>query len=128
MRGAPRRALLLAWMAGIFYLSHQPSLPSIPLFPFQDKVFHLVEFFVLGLLIAWNSDIVRGHRMATAALLGLACALTDEVHQAFVPGRDCSPADLAADFLGVVLALFIFRKRLRNGRGKGRAVTRPGAP
>ncbi|MBN1435108.1 VanZ family protein [Candidatus Fermentibacterales bacterium] len=116
-----RRGILFLAAMGIFFLSHQPSLPSVPLFPMQDKLFHLVEFLIFGLLLCWNDDIFRGRRVLSVALAGFAWALLDEIHQAYVPGRDCDVTDLAADWSGVLLAvLIVFRSRARRESRRAR--------
>ncbi len=116
---AARRAALLLAATGIFLLSHQPSRPSVPLFKYQDKVFHLVEFFLFGLVVIWNRDLfpLRG-RPAAMVVLGIAYAMLDEIHQAFVPGRDCSVADFAAQAAGVLLCVLVFRRLVYRGSGR----------
>ncbi len=112
-----RRAFLLAVLAGIFYLSHQPSLVIVPpLFPFQDKVLHAVEFFILGLSLLMNRDICRGHcRLWILFSGGAVWAVLDEVHQSFIPGRDCSIMDLLADLVGLCLCFTVLSGRKLPG-------------
>jgi VanZ family protein len=70
------------------------------------KVAHVTEFAVLGLLL------VRAvAREAPAFLVGIAYAVTDEVHQAFVAGRAGKPVDVAIDAAGVLLGLLVWRAR-----------------
>lgn len=108
-----RRLLVVAVAAGIFYVSHQPSLPSIPLFPHQDKLFHFGEFFLFGLVLFWNRDMFpEKGRLPGVILTGFAYSILDEVHQSFVPGRDCSVGDFLADSAGVLLAVLLARKIL----------------
>ncbi len=48
-------------------------------------------------------------------LIASVVAITDEIHQAYVPGRDASLTDVLLDFVGITLVLFfviyLFRKR-----------------
>lgn len=54
-------------------------------------------------------------RFLFAALIALMVAIADEIHQAYVPGRDASITDVLLDFAGILLVLFfvfyLFRKR-----------------
>lgn len=103
---------LLGMMVLIFVLSHQPgdnfTLPEIVNI---DKVLHALLYALLG-LAAWQalSPSWRQDHPKMAAGLVVACCLlhgiTDEWHQSFVPGRFSSTADVAADTLGGVLAVF----------------------
>jgi len=79
--------------------------PVIEQFPFRDKGVHFLEYAVLGWLCAaasrrtWPS--ASGWRTAAfAVLITVLWGLSDEVHQAFVPGRSSELADVLADFLG----------------------------
>lgn len=56
-----------------------------------------------------------------AIIFSIFYALSDELHQSFVPGRNCDLWDLAADSLGVVLvALYLrYRERLARRTDKG---------
>ncbi len=105
-----RRGSLLLMLAAIFYLSHQPSVDIIPpLFPMQDKVLHAIEFFLLFLSLLLNKDICRGfHPMLMLFSAGSLWALFDEIHQSYVPGRDCSAGDFLADIAGMVICLLIY--------------------
>jgi len=105
----------LLTVAGIiFYLSSQPALPTPPLFPHQDKLFHFLEFAGLGLVVFLNRDSWGSRPLSVMILLVLAYALADEIHQSFVPGRDCSAADLAADAAGGLFSLLLL-SRLGSG-------------
>lgn len=112
-----RRAFVLATLGGIFYLSHQPSLDIVPpLFPYQDKVLHAVEFFILGLSLLMNMDILRGRRRYLLMFsVGAAWALVDEIHQSFIPGRDCSLGDLVADLIGLCVCFILLSGRKLPG-------------
>lgn len=105
------------WMATIFVLSSIPSLKS-PLEPFYDfllrKLAHVGEYAVLsGLLFRalTASGFKTKRALATAALVSLFYAATDEWHQTFVPGREGTLRDVGVDALGVVGARFMFQKR-----------------
>jgi VanZ family protein len=110
---------LAAYSALIYALSAQPSLPAPMWFSWQDKLYHGGEYFVLGVL-AWRCFRHFIRAAPTALLAGAAfCSLyglSDEWHQAFVPGRTSSAADWLADTLGAVAATVGLRLLARAGR------------
>lgn len=88
-------------MGLVFLLSHtsHPPLPKA-LLSLSDKFLHTVEYVPLGFL--WAS-LFRGparRRVLLGWLAACLFGLTDELHQAFVPGREVSALDWAADALG----------------------------
>jgi VanZ family protein len=98
-----RWPVLMGWMALIFALSSIPNRivaaeGSLPV----DKAAHVVEFGVLSAIITWMA--ARRTRTAQAMAIGVAGSvlygLTDELHQALVPGRDPALDDLLADIAG----------------------------
>lgn len=107
-------------MGTIFYLSHQPG-DSLDLsgIPGLDKAAH---FSVYGLLAAAvlfaHSEAARKTKsLKTAAVTAATCLLygiSDEFHQAFVPGRFVSGADLAADFFGGLFICLVWLKWRRS--------------
>jgi VanZ family protein len=111
-----RRGFLFLVTFLVVYLSHQPSLkPPLELFPHQDKLFHMIEFGGLGLALVLNRDIF-GTKSPRAFMLlsGVIWAVLDEFHQSFVPGRDSSLQDVAADAAGLVIAVLIFFRLFKN--------------
>lgn len=103
-----RWAAAAAWMAVIFALSAQSSLPDLtPGLPkVEEIVGHLSAYGVLAALLWWA---LRGSGARYAAAWALALAmlygLSDEVHQHFVPGRTMTVEDLAVDLIGAGLVL-----------------------
>ncbi len=97
MRSRLAVALVVAYAALIFVLSSFSSFP-VPrgIFSF-DKVIHLVEYAVLGFLVARAWPRARWWGAAIAATL---YGVTDEIHQSFVPGRSADPFDALADAIG----------------------------
>ncbi|MBD0329953.1 MAG: VanZ family protein [Thermoleophilia bacterium] len=96
---------VVAWAAVIFALSSIPSLGTglgvwdVVL----RKLAHLTEFAILGALLT------RAVAPLAAFALGVIYAVTDEVHQHFVPGRAGRPVDVAIDALGVAIGIAALR-------------------
>ena len=93
---------------GIFTLSSFPL--TIPRrVPYNDKVAHVLIYFLLGLAYlnaAMMGFTRRGRgRMLLALLAVVIFGLLDEWHQSFVPGRVADKWDVLADALGGVAAL-----------------------
>ena len=75
---------------------------------FVRKAAHLTEYGILALL--WFRTVTNaGLRVPTGALLALAIsvasAIVDETHQAMVPSRTSSAADVLLDSIGATIAL-----------------------
>ncbi len=103
--------LALAWMGLIFWLSAQPDLPHAPE-PWLDMVVKKAGHAVLYGVLAWlylgalRGDGSPSGRVRLLALgLAVLYAVTDEVHQSFVPGRTPSPWDVVIDGIGAALAV-----------------------
>lgn len=114
-------ALLLGYE---FFLSAQsPSgMPDLgPWFWEKDKVEHALYFFFTGLLAVRAARFGEGwSHTKTAVFLLLAAVLwgcSDEIHQSYTPGRDVEIGDVAADVLGVALAVAFGEKILRKVAG-----------
>jgi len=113
MRAAIRFAPPLLLMGLIFFLSAQPDLNS-GLGAWDTilrKLAHMAEFGLLWLLW-WRALGYRGK--ALPALIAIAYAVTDELHQTTVDGRHGSPIDVLIDATGVALAVLVAR-RVRSG-------------
>jgi len=95
-------------MAAIFALSSTARIPDLP--GGTDKQVHGFTYGVLALLAA--RALTRGHLPALSAgvaaqawLIATLYGATDELHQAFVPGRTADVLDLAADAAGAFAVL-----------------------
>jgi VanZ family protein len=79
------------------------------------KLAHLTEYGILGWLLyraRRQHETVWNLIWARFALAGVALvAITDELHQHFVPSRTGSPVDVLLDLIGGLVALAILRKR-----------------
>ncbi len=133
---------VIAWMGLIFYLSHQPATVSneistgvteivvkivgkvIPYGNFDIGSFnhiirknaHFFAYLVLGILVinALRKSGVHGYRSIVIALvICVLYAVTDEVHQLFIPGRSGELRDVLIDSagasVGIGVYLLIFR-------------------
>ena len=130
-----RTALLVCWMAVIFMFSHAPAddstevshragrvIGSITMKDFEDwstnkqelfieqidhavrKSAHFTEYMILGIL--WVA-VLGTHKKGKSWLLGTCYAVTDELHQYFIPGRSCQISDMMLDSAGVAAGVFV---------------------
>lgn len=84
------------------------------------RFLHVGEYLVLGFLVlravAWEGTVRAGN---AGVSLGIAMlyALSDEIHQIYVPGRAFQVSDLLLDLTGILLGLgiyyWIYRKKER---------------
>ena len=102
----------ISYILFISILSHMSSdgLPeSSNSFSNQDKIFHLIEFFILGILIQLSflerKFKAKNEIIFLTIIFGFSIACIDELHQSFVPGRHCSINDLYFDFFGIIFIL-----------------------
>jgi VanZ family protein len=99
---------VLAWAALIFALSSVPDLGTglggwdLVL----RKIAHAAEYAVLGALLLRATG-----RAGLAFGLGVAYALSDEIHQHFVAGRHAAPLDVAIDAVGVAVGVVLWQSR-----------------
>jgi VanZ family protein len=99
-------------MGLIFFVSAQPSLPSVPAWwdLILKKSMHALAYGVLTCLYlralrgTWRDD--RRIRIASVAL-AVAYALSDEYHQTFVLGRNGNWVDVTIDSVGVLGVTFL---------------------
>lgn len=107
---------LLAWMGFIFFLSAQPDLPHPDIGWLGLALSNGAHAFAFAVLAFLWVRALEGRRFAplVAFLLTMLYALSDEFHQAFVPGRYPDPWDLLFDSLGAVLALALWLHRRRS--------------
>lgn len=103
--------LLAAYSAALYLVSSRPAVPgSLSLFPHADKVAHGGAYGIWGGLAFASLELLahprsRGARAFLAQLAAILYGTSDEVHQAFVPGRSSDGWDLVADSAGAFLAI-----------------------
>lgn len=116
---------LLAWAVVIFLLSSFPNPPGPRGAEWQSYAAHTVEYAVFAFLAArllaaiWPAS--PPWQLALAAwVLAVLYGLSDELHQAFVPGRDASLVDVAFDTIGAAMGagLAIAALRFRGPAGQ----------
>jgi len=102
---------VLVWMAAILLGTSVPSGGHLAVLGGRDKLAHVLVYAVLGLLLlrAFRGAARLATPLAAFASLavGLAYGSLDELHQAFVPTRTCSAADLLADLVGIAAAVLL---------------------
>ena len=110
-----------AMAAAILFVSSIPNLagPGNSIFGF-DKVMHIAEYSLFSWLVLRSLSRFKSDGMATLVLLCVVLVMAifaglDEYLQSFVPGRDSTVADFAADLIGAGGAAYVW-KRWTGGR------------
>ena len=91
-------------MALIFWFSGQSGAGGIP--AWASVLAHFTEYASLAALWLWALWPSLGRRsFAVAAAISFLYAISDEIHQSYVPGRFSDPWDVVVDSLGIAVAL-----------------------
>jgi VanZ family protein len=103
---------VIALMAAIFVLSHQPTVRGADRVP--DWLTHGTAYGTLAFFMARAMGTSVAQSMVSSAAVVLASTLygiSDEFHQSFIPGRHCDPWDVLKDLGGSVCGVLLFRFR-----------------
>ena len=110
-------------MCLIFLISSFPAPEELPVFPFADKLYHLLEYGLLASLIyfAREKSRPRVYPILIPFLIAFLYGISDEIHQYFVPGREADVFDALADAAGgffFPLGIHAIRHRSRTSSCK----------
>lgn len=127
---------VIVWMCVIFYLSDQVAsdssqlssgitefimngmnqiLPKLQLELvemsfFVRKAAHFTAYFILGALLlhaCWHSGFSGVRGIVLSFIIAVLYAISDEVHQLFVPGRSGEIRDVVIDSAGALSGIFV---------------------
>ncbi len=107
---------ILLYSGVIYYLSNQSKLPMPDLGIFSwDKLLHFSAYFIYGILmqiavIGAASKKTQKNQIFIVILLSSLYAVSDEIHQSFVPGRDADIFDVLADLFGALTSLLLYSR------------------
>lgn len=134
--------MMILWMGVIFYFSHQPGnissmqsgrvLEKMDLVTMEQvenhdsdirdlqfmirKFAHFTIYFILGIFIilAFKSSNFNKYTVKSF-IVGIIYAVSDEVHQHFIPGRDMKVLDICIDSIGILVGIcfiiFILKRK-----------------
>jgi VanZ family protein len=120
--------IVVIWMILIYRLSAQPTVEKVvPDVDYRLGTFnHLVRknahffiYFVLAILIINALSNSRGRRLRNfifALGFSILYAISDEIHQLFVPGRGGQVKDVFIDSMGSLLGIGIYLLVVRKSR------------
>lgn len=117
--------LSIAYIGGIFILADSPMVSDFARFnPYS--LLHIPVYGILTTLLIFSFVPIRRKsinpirptnsttRFLAVGFIALAIAIADEIHQAYVPGRDASATDVLLDTLGISLVVFIIFRRYKK--------------
>ncbi len=100
------RIATVFYLSLIFYVSSLSVPIELPAFSGLDKIIHFLEFGLVGYLV-YNS--VYDNFKERAEFFSISFSIfyggLDEIHQYFVPGRNCDWLDFLADSLGIIFVV-----------------------
>jgi VanZ family protein len=102
-----------AYANGVYFSGVMPIFEAPSLDALIKKGAHMAGYGLLGVLIM-RGLLAQGLSSREAAyfaiLLAVSYALTDELHQAFVPGRHATVLDIGIDYVGAASACLLARR------------------
>lgn len=105
---------VLIWTYAIFLLSSKTRIGVTDRFVFDFVIFkslHMIEYGFLYILLARALDhtttLSRSKQLAVALALAVVYAISDELHQTFVPTREGKIRDVLIDSAGITIAYFL---------------------
>jgi VanZ family protein len=104
---------VLMYVTLILVLSAQQNLHPPDQFHFNDKFYHLMEYFGLGALLArafraGRKTVPPMRTLTMTVALGVLVGVADEIFQSFIKGRNSDVFDVLADATGVLLSQVVF--------------------
>lgn len=129
--------LVLGWMGVIFYLSHHPAdassklssgivqsmiqlMETITRIPVEEaqwlhflirKGAHVFAYFLLAILLMHaciHMDYEQSQQIVITLIISVLYAISDEMHQLFIPGRSGEVRDVLIDTAGAILGILVW--------------------
>ena len=109
--------LSIAYIAGLFLFADSPVVTTLSKFN-PDSILHIPLYGILTVLLIFcffpmrfksNNPINPTNsttRFLVVGFIALIVGIADEIHQAYVPGRDASVTDVLLDLVGIIIVLF----------------------
>ena len=103
--------LLMYWFI-LLGLTSYPT-DSLPAFGIGDKFEHLIAYLVLSIFLYLTFHFQNKYRKLKenpalyTIIISSFYGIIDELHQYYIPGRYCDLLDLASNFVGVLLAVYV---------------------
>lgn len=112
---------LVGYAALVFAISSIPQISAPDLgIDWIDKIAHGVEyllFFLIALRAFRNKPfrLKAGVLITLTATISLVYAISDEIHQYYVPGRSADILDILADMVGILAGMTVYFFWIRTG-------------
>ena len=78
--------------------------------PIIRKIAHYLLYTIGGIFIIINvkqyKDLSNKSQIIVGLIIGMLYAISDEIHQYFIPGRACQVKDVCIDSLGIITGIF----------------------
>jgi VanZ family protein len=124
------------FLLAVAYWADSGTMPAplkfVSAVPNGDRLGHFVLYGILAYLVSaafpsrWVR--VRAWRLPLGAVLAAAMATLEEISQIFIPARTPDLVDLAAGYLGILVATLIFNRQFAPkspGTGEGTSAADP---
>lgn len=119
-------APVVIWAGLIFFLSSIPSLSTgLGVYDWiLRKIAHMVEFGILAIFLLrafkkTNEEWSLRRAMIFSAIFALLYAISDEIHQAYVPGRTAAFTDVLIDGCGIIVAMLATKSKSQASNSRG---------
>jgi VanZ family protein len=115
--GAHTESVIVPILAWLFPHAHPHTLDAAH--AAIRKLAHFTEYLILGILIIRALRDARGWRLEHALMaiaLATVYAVSDELHQRFVPGRTAAVGDVGVDAVGAIVGQIWIALRARRRR------------
>ncbi|HSB04843.1 MAG TPA: VanZ family protein [Thermodesulfobacteriota bacterium] len=111
--------LSIVYISAIFILAGSPIVRILT--PFNVySLLHIPLYGILAFLLIFSiipMTQLRNNLMTRFLMVGviaLGVGISDEIHQAYVPGRDASATDILLDMVGIILVLFFVSRLVKR--------------
>lgn len=99
-------------------MSHKSHPDEIIRISIADFFAHPIEYFILAILtlrafLSVQNPPFKKKAFRYAMLFCFLYGISDEIHQAFIPGRTPSLTDVFYDSVGIIIAGFVFKAMRR---------------
>lgn len=112
--------ILLLLAAEIFYFSSISSTPESPVKGINMAViYHIIVFFLFTfflIITIKGSSKLKPKHIIWVLIISILYAISDEIHQLFVPGRFSTIKDILIDLIGILLAILIYPKKNKDNQ------------